>query len=50
MLEQAVHTVDKIAWAMNDVAPIAAVANGGRAYRTDAAGNSGFPLRPTWPG
>jgi len=36
LLEQAIHTVDKIAWAMNDVAPIAAVANGGRAYRTDA--------------
>jgi len=36
LLEQAVHTVDKVAWAMGDVAPIAAVANGGRAYRTDA--------------
>jgi predicted dehydrogenase len=36
LLEQAVHTVDKIAWSMNDVAPIAAVANGGRAIRTDA--------------
>lgn len=36
LLEQAVHTVDKIAWAMGDVAPIAAVANGGRAIRTDA--------------
>lgn len=36
LLEQAIHTVDKIAWAMGDVAPIAAVANGGRAYRTDA--------------
>lgn len=36
LLEQAIHTVDKIAWAMNDVAPIAAVANGGRAMRTDA--------------
>jgi predicted dehydrogenase len=36
LLEQAVHTVDKIAWAMGDIAPIAAVANGGRAYRTDA--------------
>jgi len=36
LLEQAVHTVDKIAWAMGDVAPVAAVANGGRAYRTDA--------------
>lgn len=36
LLEQAVHTVDKIAWAMNDIAPVAAVANGGRAARTDA--------------
>lgn len=36
LLEQAIHTVDKVAWAMGDVAPIAAVANGGRAYRTDA--------------
>jgi predicted dehydrogenase len=35
LLEQAIHTVDKIAWAMGDVAPIAAVANGGRAMRTD---------------
>lgn len=35
LLEQAIHTVDKIAWAMNDVAPIAAIANGGRAMRTD---------------
>ena len=36
LLEQAVHAVDKIAWAMGDVAPVAAVANGGRAMRTDA--------------
>ncbi|WP_367870501.1 Gfo/Idh/MocA family protein [Luteolibacter sp. Populi] len=36
LLEQAIHTVDKVAWAMGDVAPIAAVGNGGRAYRTDA--------------
>lgn len=35
LLEQAIHTIDKVAWAMNDVAPIAAVANGGRAYRDD---------------
>ncbi|BCX47316.1 dehydrogenase [Haloferula helveola] len=35
LLEQAIHTVDKVAWAMGDVAPIAAVANGGRAMRTD---------------
>ena len=36
LLEQAIHTVDKIGWAMGDVAPIAAVANGGRAHRKDA--------------
>ena len=35
LLEQAIHTVDKVAWAMNDVAPIAAVASGGRAMRQD---------------
>lgn len=35
LLEQAVHTVDKIAWSMGDIAPVAAVANGGRAMRTD---------------
>lgn len=35
LLEQAIHTVDKVGWAMGDVAPIAAVANGGRAMRTD---------------
>jgi len=28
--EQAIHSVDKIAWAMNDEMPIKAVANGGR--------------------
>lgn len=35
LLEQGIHTVDKVAWAMSDVAPIAAVANGGRAMRHD---------------
>ena len=35
LLEQAIHTVDKIAWAMNDVAPIAARGGGGRAQRSD---------------
>jgi len=30
LLEQAIHTVDKIAWTMNDVAPIAAVGLGGK--------------------
>lgn len=29
LLEQAVHAVDKVAWAMNDVLPVAAVAMGG---------------------
>ncbi len=35
LLEQCIHTVDKVAWAMNDVAPIAAVGNGGKHQRTD---------------
>ena len=35
ILEQAIHTVDKIAWAMNDVPPIAARGGGGRAQRGD---------------
>jgi predicted dehydrogenase len=35
LLEQAIHTVDKIAWAMNDVAPIAARGCGGRTQRSD---------------
>ncbi len=35
LLEQAIHTIDKIAWAMNDVQPIAARGGGGRAQRSD---------------
>ncbi len=35
ILEQAIHTVDKISWAMKDVAPIAARGGGGRAQRSD---------------
>lgn len=35
LVEQAIHTVDKIAWAMGDVAPIAARGSGGRAQRDD---------------
>ncbi len=35
LVEQCIHTVDKVAWAMNDVLPIAAVANGGRIHRDD---------------
>lgn len=35
LIEQAIHTIDKIAWAMNDVSPIAARGGGGRAQRSD---------------
>jgi len=35
IVEQAVHTIDKIAWAMKDVMPVRAWANGGRQQRTD---------------
>ena len=35
LVEQCIHTIDKVGWAMNDVAPIAAVANGGRSHRQD---------------
>ncbi|NIP96395.1 MAG: Gfo/Idh/MocA family oxidoreductase [Akkermansiaceae bacterium] len=36
LLEQCIHAVDKMAWAMGDVAPIAAFGSGGRAQRRDA--------------
>lgn len=35
LLEQAIHTVDKVMWAMNDALPIAAVGNGGKHQRHD---------------
>lgn len=35
LLEQGIHTVDKVGWAMGDVAPIAARASGGRIQRDD---------------
>lgn len=35
LVEQCIHTVDKVAWALNDVDPIAVVASGGRAHKTD---------------
>ncbi len=35
LVEQCIHTVDKVSWAMNDLTPIAAIANGGRAHRDD---------------
>jgi len=34
IVEQAVHTIDKMAWAMNDEPPLKAVAHGGRQART----------------
>ena len=35
LLEQAIHTTDKVAWAMNDQLPIAAVGTGGKIGRKD---------------
>ncbi|WP_411844673.1 Gfo/Idh/MocA family oxidoreductase [Roseibacillus persicicus] len=35
LLEQAIHTTDKVAWAMNDAQPIAAIGTGGKVGRTD---------------
>lgn len=34
LVEQAVHSLDKMAWAMKDVAPLKCVAHGGRQVRT----------------
>jgi len=36
IVEQAIHSVDKMLWTMKDVAPLKAVAHGGRQVRTDA--------------
>jgi len=33
LIEQGIHTTDKISWAMGDVSPVAAVATGGRIQR-----------------
>jgi len=35
LVEQCVHTVDKVAWALNDIDPIAVVGNGGRAQKNE---------------
>jgi predicted dehydrogenase len=37
LVEQAVHTVDKVAWAMKDQMPVKAWGTGGRQQRTDPA-------------
>jgi len=36
VVEQAVHTIDKLAWAMGDKPPLKAIAHGGRQVRTAA--------------
>ena len=35
LLEQAIHTTDKVAWAMSDAIPVSAVGTGGKIGRTD---------------
>ncbi|PCJ55553.1 MAG: oxidoreductase [Planctomycetota bacterium] len=35
IVEQAIHSIDKLLWAKNDVMPISAIAMGGRQVRTD---------------
>jgi predicted dehydrogenase len=37
LVEQAVHSVDKLAWAFGDQPPLRAIAHGGRQVRTSAA-------------
>jgi len=37
LVEQAVHSCDKMCWAMKDQAPLRAIGHGGRQVRTDAA-------------
>ncbi len=36
LVEQCIHTIDKVRWAMGDIAPVAAVANGGKIAREDS--------------
>jgi len=36
IVEQAIHSIDKMLWTMKDVAPVKAMAHGGRQVRTDA--------------
>lgn len=39
LIEQCIHAIDKLAWAMGDKDPVAAVANGGRAQITGPSDN-----------
>lgn len=36
LIEQAVHSIDKMSWAMGDIAPVAAVGSGGRSQKDDS--------------
>ncbi|MFN0058729.1 MAG: Gfo/Idh/MocA family protein [Planctomycetota bacterium] len=42
MVEQAVHSIDKMAWALKDETPVRAVAVGGRAARSGAESGNSF--------
>lgn len=42
LVEQAVHSVDMMSWAFNDIAPVSAVATGGRQVRVDAKSGNIF--------
>ncbi len=35
LLEQAIHTTDKVSWAMGDIAPVSAIGTGGKVGRSD---------------
>src|SRR5688500_6824974 len=35
LVEQAVHSVDKLVWAFNDIAPVSCIATGGRQQRIE---------------
>lgn len=51
LVEQAIHSVDKVCWAMKDVSPISCVATGGRQL-PNAGGNiyDHFHVAYEWPG
>lgn len=42
LVEQAVHSVDMMSWAFNDITPVSAVATGGRQVRVDAKSGNIF--------
>lgn len=42
LIEQAIHTVDKISWAFDDIAPVSAQGMGGRQQRTEEKYGNGW--------